>query len=120
FLFALVTWQVAARGPLYRWDRALDAGALRAAARATSLTPFAQVLADLGELTVALPVPACALAYAAWRRRRPGRRRRWSPGAAGLVWRGDRWPLGVVASWSRAGVLLAVVAGVTRWWGSPG
>lgn len=71
--FALLTWQVAARGPLFHWDSRLDAAVLRAAARHRLLRPAAQVLADLGDLPVALPLLAVVLGWVAWRLRR------WSP-----------------------------------------
>ncbi|WP_241968418.1 phosphatase PAP2 family protein [Streptomyces sp. ICBB 8177] len=66
-LFALIAWQVAAHGPLYGWDRAVDASVLREAAAERSVRPVAQLLADLGDLPVALPVLASALGWAAWR-----------------------------------------------------
>ncbi len=82
---ALAVWQVAAHGPLYRWDRAADADVLRAAAREPLLTPAARFAADLGNTAVALPVLACALVYAAWRHRRAGRARWWRPLAVQAV-----------------------------------
>lgn len=61
----MITWQVAADGPL----RALDerAGAAMVGHGPRPLTEF---LADLGNLAVALPVLAAAIAYALWRGRR--------------------------------------------------
>ncbi|MCX4819719.1 phosphatase PAP2 family protein [Streptomyces sp. NBC_01142] len=64
-VFALITWQVAAGGPL----RALDERASRAVAGHGPL-PLAEFLADLGNMAVALPVLAAAIAYAVWRGRR--------------------------------------------------
>ncbi|MGW1292225.1 phosphatase PAP2 family protein [Streptomyces sp. NPDC002533] len=62
-LFALITWQVVAEGPLFRLDERVG-GQLFEVGPA-SLT---QVLSDLGGMAVALPVLTCALAYALWRR----------------------------------------------------
>ncbi|MEU7282674.1 phosphatase PAP2 family protein [Streptomyces sp. NPDC045431] len=64
-LFAVVTWQVAVHGPLAR----LDERAGRAVA-GRGPAPLTELLADLGNLQVALPVLAVALAYAVWRGRR--------------------------------------------------
>ncbi|WP_079148238.1 phosphatase PAP2 family protein [Streptomyces agglomeratus] len=61
-LFALVTWQVAAHGPLRRADERLGRAAVGHGP--AGLTEF---LADLGNLAVALPVLAAALAYTLWR-----------------------------------------------------
>ncbi|CAL9545399.1 phosphatase PAP2 family protein [Streptomyces sp. enrichment culture] len=63
--FALVTWQVAVRGPLV----ALDERAGRALA-GRGPSRLAELGADLGHLHVALPVLAAAMAYAVWRGRR--------------------------------------------------
>ncbi|MEU0275801.1 phosphatase PAP2 family protein, partial [Streptomyces sp. NPDC006307] len=60
-----VTWQVAVHGPLAR----LDERAGRALA-GRGPRPLTELLADLGNLQVALPVLAAALAYAVWRGRR--------------------------------------------------
>ncbi|MER5463975.1 phosphatase PAP2 family protein [Streptomyces sp. NPDC002668] len=64
-LFAVITWQVAADGPL----RSLDE---RVELRIVGHVPGALTdpLADLGEVVVALPVLAAAVAYALWRGRR--------------------------------------------------
>ncbi|MGY1455058.1 phosphatase PAP2 family protein [Streptomyces sp. SS8] len=68
-LFAAVTWQVTAGGPLAEEDERL-ARRMREDAPPTALAEF---LADLGNIEVALPVLAAALAYvwAHGRRRRP-------------------------------------------------
>ncbi|MFD9719464.1 phosphatase PAP2 family protein [Streptomyces sp. NPDC059076] len=60
--FAVVTWQVAVDGPL----RALDE---RISSRIVGHGPpaFTELLADLGNLAVALPVLGASLAYAYWR-----------------------------------------------------
>ncbi|MFF2504767.1 phosphatase PAP2 family protein [Streptomyces sp. NPDC058067] len=71
-LFLFVTWQVAADGPLLRVDERLSA----IGAHGVPNGP-AQLLADLGNVTVALPVLAVALAYTAWRGHRDGVPRWW-------------------------------------------
>nr|WP_257002132.1 phosphatase PAP2 family protein [Streptomyces sp. WZ.A104] len=61
-LFALITWQVAAEGPLFRLDERLGGELFgRGPARLT------QLFSDLGGMPVALPVLVCAIAYALWR-----------------------------------------------------
>ncbi|MGI5357767.1 phosphatase PAP2 family protein [Streptomyces sp. CA-252508] len=64
-LFGAVTWQVVAHGPLAR----LDERAGRALA-GRGPQAVAEFCADLGNLQVALPVLAVAMAYATWRGRR--------------------------------------------------
>ncbi|MFD7440686.1 phosphatase PAP2 family protein [Streptomyces sp. NPDC059909] len=64
-LFALITWQVAAHGPLRALDERLDRALVGEGP--AGLTEF---LADLGNMPVALPVLAAAVAYALYRRRR--------------------------------------------------
>ncbi|MBT2399241.1 phosphatase PAP2 family protein [Streptomyces sp. ISL-100] len=61
-LFALITWQVAAHGPLRRADERI--GRAVVGHGPTGLTEF---LADLGNMAVALPVLAAAVAYTLWR-----------------------------------------------------
>ncbi|MFF2474825.1 phosphatase PAP2 family protein [Streptomyces sp. NPDC058066] len=81
-LFLFLTWQIAAGGALRRADERLgDAiGSSRLPKRA------AELLADLGSITVALPVLAAVLGYAAWRARRDGVPRWWTrPVAAALT-----------------------------------
>ncbi|WP_313956471.1 phosphatase PAP2 family protein [Streptomyces sp. SAJ15] len=75
-LFVIVTWQVAAQGPLRELDEHIGSGA-RGRLLPASL---AEILADLGNTTVALPVLGVAIAYAAWRGRRHAGR---SPGTVG-------------------------------------
>lgn len=78
-VLALVTWQVAADGPLLR----LDADVSRALVHPDRSS---QLLSDLGNVQVALPVLAVALGYAAWRGRAAGAGRWWLPPlAAGLL-----------------------------------
>ncbi|AXG80581.1 phosphatase PAP2 family protein [Streptomyces paludis] len=79
-LFALVTRQVVAGGPLRAADERLG-GAL--AGRGPR--PLTELLADLGSLPVALPVLVAAIGYA--------------------VWRGER-----VRAWAAAGAMAAVPA----------
>ncbi|MET9294507.1 phosphatase PAP2 family protein [Streptomyces sp. NPDC003077] len=67
-LFVLLTWQVAAHGPV----RALDERLGRAIGGSAFPTAPAEFLADLGNASVALPLLALAVAYAAWRGRRAG------------------------------------------------
>lgn len=64
-LFAVLTWQVAVRGPLLLPDERVE---LRLAGRGPQ--PLAQFCADLGGPLVALPVLVLAVAYALWRGRR--------------------------------------------------
>ncbi|MEV5310206.1 phosphatase PAP2 family protein [Streptomyces sp. NPDC052610] len=74
-VFALITWQVVADGPLVRLDERLS-GALVLPDRASEL------LADLGNVPVAVPVLAAAAGYAAWRARATGTDRWWRPAVA--------------------------------------
>ncbi|WP_416223329.1 phosphatase PAP2 family protein [Streptomyces hygroscopicus] len=74
-LFLLITWQVAVHGPLARADERLGR-ALVHPDRASGL------LADLGNLVVAVPVLVLTLVTAAWRARRAGADRWWLPSAA--------------------------------------
>ncbi|MFF9482343.1 phosphatase PAP2 family protein [Streptomyces sp. NPDC014733] len=71
-MFALLTWQVATHGALRtldeRYGLALGGSALPA--------PVAQFFADLGNITVALPVLLVAVAGALWRSVRAQRRAR--------------------------------------------
>ncbi|PPS71343.1 MULTISPECIES: phosphatase PAP2 family protein [Streptomyces] len=79
-LFALITWQVVADGPLVRLDERLSR---------VLVNPdrCSELLADLGNVQVAVPVLAVALGYAAVRHRRTGADRWWLPvaGAALLM-----------------------------------
>ncbi|WP_344396954.1 phosphatase PAP2 family protein [Streptomyces vastus] len=80
-LFAFLTWQVAVDTPLRRADERLG----RAIADGPLPDGFAELLADLGNFTVAVPVLVVALAYVAWRARRAGTPRWWLPTLAALV-----------------------------------
>ncbi|WSM42492.1 phosphatase PAP2 family protein [Streptomyces cellulosae] len=77
-LFALITWQVLAHGPLLGPDERLS-DALVHPDRPSEL------LSDLGNVTVAVPVLALALAMTAWRLRATGVDRWWLPPAAGAA-----------------------------------
>ncbi len=80
-LFTLLTWQVAAHGALLRLDARLDRVLLGRALPAQ----LAELLADLGNLAVALPVLLIAAGYAAWRARAAGLPRWWVPPLAAAV-----------------------------------
>ncbi|WP_051814907.1 phosphatase PAP2 family protein [Streptomyces iakyrus] len=77
-LFALITWQVVADGPLVRLDERLSR---------VLVNPdrCSELLADLGNVQVAVPVLAVALGYVARRNRRAGVDRWWLPVAAGAL-----------------------------------
>ncbi|MEV6173993.1 phosphatase PAP2 family protein [Streptomyces sp. NPDC051954] len=77
-LFALITWQVVDDGPLLRVDERLS----RALVHPDRLS---ELLADLGNVPVAIPVLAAALGYAAWRSHRSGTDRWWLPATAAAV-----------------------------------
>jgi undecaprenyl-diphosphatase len=73
-LFGLITWQVVADGPL------LDADA-RVSRALVHPDRGSELLADLGNVEVALPVLLAVLAYVGWRRRAAGAVRWWLPPA---------------------------------------
>ncbi len=77
-LFLLITWQVLADGPLLDLDARLSDALVRPD-RASEL------LSDLGNVEVAVPVLALALAVTAWRLRARGVDRWWLPPAAGTA-----------------------------------
>ncbi|MEF9885714.1 phosphatase PAP2 family protein [Streptomyces sp. P9-A4] len=62
---AVVTWQVLVHGPLARLDERVSRAVVDSVPR-----PLSELASDLGNMTVALPVLACAMAYAVWRGRR--------------------------------------------------
>ncbi|WP_234377030.1 phosphatase PAP2 family protein [Streptomyces sp. TP-A0356] len=76
--FLVITWQVVAQGPLLRLDERLG----RAVVHPDRVSG---VLADLGDIAVAVPVLAVALVWAAWRARRADADRWWLPSAAAAV-----------------------------------
>ncbi|MER7743126.1 phosphatase PAP2 family protein [Streptomyces sp. NPDC096538] len=77
-LFLLITWQVVADGPLLDVDERLSDALVRPD-RASEL------LSDLGNVEVAVPVLVVVLAAAAWRLRATGVDRWWLPPAAGAA-----------------------------------
>ncbi|WP_329527527.1 phosphatase PAP2 family protein [Streptomyces sp. NBC_01462] len=79
-LFALITWQVAAHGPLARADERLSRSLVHP-------DRVSELLADLGGVPVAVPVLAVVLGYVALSGRAAGRERWWLPPAvaAGLM-----------------------------------
>lgn len=64
-VFAVITWQVVANGPLRSLDERVELRIVGHGSRR-----LADLLADLGNMGVALPVLAAAIAYAVWRGRR--------------------------------------------------
>ncbi|WP_329850641.1 phosphatase PAP2 family protein [Streptomyces sp. SP18ES09] len=60
-----MTWQVLVHGPLARLDERVSRSLVDSVPR-----PLSELASDLGDMTVALPVLACAMAYAVWRGRR--------------------------------------------------
>ncbi|MFE9138137.1 phosphatase PAP2 family protein [Streptomyces sp. NPDC007355] len=62
---AVVTWQVLVHGPLARLDERVSRALVDTVPR-----PLSEHGADLGNMTVALPVLVCAMGYALWRGRR--------------------------------------------------
>ncbi len=60
-----MTWQVLVHGPLARLDERVSRSLVDTVPR-----PLSELASDLGNMTVALPVLACAMAYAVWRGRR--------------------------------------------------
>ncbi|MCT7355466.1 phosphatase PAP2 family protein [Streptomyces sp. 15-116A] len=77
-LFALITWQVVADGPLVDVDERLSRALVEP-------DQASELLADLGNVQVAVPVLAVALAYVGWHGRATGLDRWWLPPAAGAV-----------------------------------
>ncbi|MEQ8143147.1 phosphatase PAP2 family protein [Streptomyces sp. OP7] len=77
-LFLLITWQVVVDGPLLDVDERLS-NALVRPDRASEL------LSDLGNVDVAVPVLVVVLTAAAWRLRATGVDRWWLPPAAGAT-----------------------------------
>ncbi|WP_394346696.1 phosphatase PAP2 family protein [Streptomyces dangxiongensis] len=71
-LFVLITWQVVAHGPLLGPDARLSRALIRP-------DRFSELLADLGNVQVALPALAAALVHAARRGRATGADRWWIP-----------------------------------------
>ncbi|GGX20177.1 membrane protein [Streptomyces malachitofuscus] len=97
-LFALITWQVVVDGPLVDLDERLSEALIRPD-RASEL------LADLGNVQVAVPVLVAALAYVAWH---------------GRTADGDRWWLPPLAGASAMVLVPALVAPLKEWTDRPG
>ncbi|WP_260327897.1 phosphatase PAP2 family protein [Streptomyces sp. Ag109_O5-1] len=77
-LFALITWQVVAHGPLLRLDSRLSSALVHP-------DRFSSGLSDLGNVQVAIPVLVAAIGYVAWRGRATGTDRWWLPPTAAAV-----------------------------------
>ncbi|MEU0038742.1 phosphatase PAP2 family protein [Streptomyces sp. NPDC006333] len=77
-LFALITWQVVAHGPLARADERLSRSLVHP-------DRVSELLADLGGVPVALPVLAVALGYVALSARAAGQQRWWRAPAVAAV-----------------------------------
>ncbi|MFE0820241.1 phosphatase PAP2 family protein [Streptomyces sp. NPDC058847] len=77
-LFALITWQVLADGPLIGVDERLSRALVHP-------DRFSELLSDLGNVPVAVPVLALVLVYVAWRGRADGVHRWWLPPLAGAA-----------------------------------
>jgi undecaprenyl-diphosphatase len=80
-LFAFLTWQAAVDTPLRRADERLG----RSIGDSSLPDGTAGFLADLGSVTVAVPVLLVVLAYVSWRARRADLPRWWLPPLAALV-----------------------------------
>jgi undecaprenyl-diphosphatase len=76
--FLIITWQVVADGPLVGLDERLSGALVRP-------DRFSELLADLGNVQVAVPVLALALGHVAWQRRAAGLDRWWLPSAAAAL-----------------------------------
>ncbi|PAZ17785.1 hypothetical protein CLM62_00405 [Streptomyces sp. SA15] len=77
-LFALITWQVVTDGPLLRTDERVSRALIHP-------DRFSQLLADLGNVQVAVPVLLLVLVYVARRARGIGRDRWWLPPTAAAL-----------------------------------
>ncbi|MGC0385416.1 phosphatase PAP2 family protein [Streptomyces sp. SAI-129] len=97
-LFALITWQVVADGPLVGVDERLSRALVHP-------DRFSELLADLGNVQVAVPVLVVALGYAAWHGRTTGV---------------DHWWLGPLAGAVAMVLVPALVAPLKEWTDRPG
>ncbi|KPI15752.1 phosphoesterase PA-phosphatase related protein [Actinobacteria bacterium OK074] len=77
-LFGLITWQVVADGPLLRVDERLSNAVVRP-------SRWSELLADLGNVQVAVPVLVLVLLYTGRRARAAGTDRWWLPPLAGAA-----------------------------------
>ncbi|MGP4047179.1 phosphatase PAP2 family protein [Streptomyces sp. 2A115] len=80
-LFAFLTWQAAVDTPVRRADERLG----RSIADSRLSDGAAELLADLGNFTVAVPVLLTVLVYVSWRARHAGLPRWWLAPLAALV-----------------------------------
>lgn len=92
-LFSLIIWQVVSHGPLLSVDRDLS-GALLRPDRGSEL------LADLGNVQVAVPVLVAVLGYVTWRGRAAG---------------GDRWWLGPLGAAGSMVLVPVLVVPLKEW-----
>ncbi|MFF3764819.1 phosphatase PAP2 family protein [Streptomyces sp. NPDC001922] len=113
-LFALVTWQVAAGGPLLALDERLG----RAVFRPHSPSVIAEAGADLGATVPALPVLGAALCWSGWLGRARWRRRQEDegppPGAR------PRWWLPPLVAVAVMAAVPALVVPLKLWIARPG
>ncbi|MFG3115790.1 phosphatase PAP2 family protein [Streptomyces sp. NPDC048197] len=113
-LFALLTWQVAARGPLRAYDERLGHGIAGAREIPSSVAEF---FADLGNTVVALPVLlgvvglVVVLAWVRWRSRR------WTGATGGPP---GRWWLPPLAAGLALAAVPALVVPLKLWLARPG
>ncbi|WP_294004284.1 phosphatase PAP2 family protein [Streptomyces sp.] len=77
-LFALITWQVVAHGPLLRLDSRLSSALVHP-------DRFSELLSDLGNVQIAVPVLVFVVAFVARRGRVTGTDRWWLPPTAAAV-----------------------------------
>ncbi|MFG3657834.1 phosphatase PAP2 family protein [Streptomyces sp. NPDC047706] len=77
-LFLLITWQVVTDGPLVRLDERLSGALVRP-------DRLCELLADLGNVQVAVPVLLLVAGYTAGRARETGAARWWLPGTAAVA-----------------------------------
>ncbi|MFF4288958.1 phosphatase PAP2 family protein [Streptomyces sp. NPDC001633] len=113
-LFAVLTWQVAAHGPLRVYDERLGRGI---AGAHEIPTPVAEFFADLGNTVVALPVLlgivglVVVLAWVGWRSRR------WTGATGGPS---GRWWLPPLAAGLALAAVPALVVPLKLWLARPG
>lgn len=77
-VLALITWQVVTHGPLLRPDARLSRDLVHP-------DRFSELLSELGDIQIAVPVLAAALANVAYRGRAAGTARWWLPSTAAAV-----------------------------------
>ncbi|MFD4977004.1 phosphatase PAP2 family protein [Streptomyces sp. NPDC058424] len=77
-LFALITWQVTAGGPLLDADREVSHALLHP-------DRLSELLSDLGQVQIAVPVLLAVLIHTAWRGRAAGAERWWHAPLAAAV-----------------------------------